>query len=252
MSETAQTVLLSVGSGIGFAVIAGVILLIVEYRTGWFAVRAKKELSYEIVSSTPLATLSEDAGDELKILYNNEEVRDVTSLVVRIKNTGKVPILSADYEQPIEIILDGLILRSRVVETYTNPLLPTIFSSEDKSPPDTYPGRLYISPILINQGESITVSLLLTDYKDDLTINTRVAGITEVKRAVSASVDVLLLYRKGATAVHLVASLMLSGIVINFAEELAELASAIPLFMVISLAVLFGLFGMLGVLLEIR
>ncbi len=178
--------------GIWTAIITGIstglIILLVEYRTGWFASRTKKELSYEIISSTPIATVSEDMKEKIVILVNGVAVEDVTSLVLRIKNTGKGTITTTDFDGDIQITAMGSnILEYKVIETKPATLKPSIgvALTADPLPPhgedpyDMFP--VSVAPLLLNPTDSFTISLLIARYAGGLAVNARIAGVKEVK-----------------------------------------------------------------------
>ena len=176
-------------AGAGIAVFTGLVLLFVEYRTGLFASR-KKELSYEILAATPIITASEDLKKSITILFEDSPVSNVTSLAVRIKNTGKVPILARTFEGELTISTDSHILQYGITEQHPPTLKPLIESelmgikNLDTFNTPIFP-KLHMRPLLLNPDDSFTVGLLLSDYKGDLSIEARIAGVKEIKEVTS-------------------------------------------------------------------
>ena len=65
--------------------------------------RQRRSLSYEIVSATPLLSVEEDIKKDLQISYKGKPVEQVHLVMIKILNSGSLPIPSKDYEQPITI-----------------------------------------------------------------------------------------------------------------------------------------------------
>src|SRR5215207_9277121 len=68
--------------------------------------RNRKELSYFIISKTPLVNVAKDVGDKLEIRFDGKVVRAVHLIVVRIFNSGNVPILPIDFQRDVSIVFD--------------------------------------------------------------------------------------------------------------------------------------------------
>lgn len=160
------------------SLIALVLGLFIEYRTGWFAGRQRKELSYEIPYFATLIS-ADDASGEIEVFYRGEPIKNLWSFVIKIINTGKVPIISDDYVRSIVISLMGKVVKYQVVETTPHDLLPEFVIVEDSE--TGYYSGLRMSKLLLNSGDSITLSLLVSDYGGGLEISGRIAGVKEIK-----------------------------------------------------------------------
>jgi len=137
--------------------------------------RRSKSISYEILSCTPLLSVKEEIKNGLQILFNDRPVRQVHLVLVRIFNSGNMPIPSKDYEQPISL---GFGEQSRILTaeiTEKNPGdLPALIDHEE--------GRVKLEPTLLNQGDAITLKMLVNEY-DNITVEGRIVGVKKIERS---------------------------------------------------------------------
>ena len=68
--------------------------------------RTRKSLGYEVISNTSLLTIKEELEGKLQILYEKESVNNVQLIVIKLINTGNLPIASNDYELPLRLIFN--------------------------------------------------------------------------------------------------------------------------------------------------
>ena len=138
--------------------------------------RRKKTLAYEILSETKLLTMKEGFEGKVQILFEGQSVKNVHLLVIKIINNGNIPIASSDFEKALTFAFneDVNILSAEIIDTYPKTLKPMI---------DTNQNRLVLNPTLLNSGDSITFKLLLTQYDGKIEVDTRIIGVSEVKKA---------------------------------------------------------------------
>ncbi|MDN4523958.1 hypothetical protein [Fictibacillus fluitans] len=136
--------------------------------------KTKKELHYEIISATSLLSGSQfgDFGD-LKVYFKNEEIKeDIILVILKMKNTGNVSILAADWEKPIRI---NDILAADIVEKMPNHLEVNISRSINEK-------FIEVEPMLLNKGDYFVIKLLTKSFKkNEFVINNRIAGIIDIK-----------------------------------------------------------------------
>src|SRR5436305_3835778 len=108
----------AIASGVG-AIVAIIIFL--------FS-REKKSLSYEILSESPLISISDEIKGSLQVLFNGEPIENVHLFLVKFINDGNVPIAAGDYERQLTIIFtdDSKIISAECVQTIPSNLSPTI------------------------------------------------------------------------------------------------------------------------------
>lgn len=168
--------------GIVVTIITGVLVAIIslrlEYKTGLFNARQRKELTYEIVSKAPLVSKNQEhLSDKLEILYDKKLVQVVESIVIEIANTGNKAIASGDIEKNLSLSFPGRILDVSITQTIPKDLQVELQQTHDS--------MVEIQPLLLNRNESIRLAVVIADPTDD---PPKVAGriidasITEKKR----------------------------------------------------------------------
>jgi hypothetical protein len=132
--------------------------------------RNKKELSYQILSSTKL--LNEQHHD-LKITYKNYAINDPHLHVIKIINTGNVSIKRDDYDDPITIMcLDAKLYDPEIIESYPEniSLDASIISNN----------RIIFTNVLLNKREYYIVRFL-ADAPSSLSVQARINDISTIK-----------------------------------------------------------------------
>lgn len=163
------------------AVVSPVIVILIglflEYKTGIF-VRDKKEITISVVSKTILISpKNKTISDKLEIKYDGRDIKSLVSLVFRVENTGNVPIASSDYEEPLKISFGEKILEHSVANPTSIGPTPYFKQFSPLSDQDTPLTFLEIEPLLINQGESFVVSVLLPEFNQkNLHVTGRIIG----------------------------------------------------------------------------
>ncbi len=137
--------------------------------------RNRKLLIYEIISSTPLVSVKDEVEGKLQIIYDGAEVSDVHLVVVRISNSGNVPITSNDYDRPLIVYtgVDSRILSVEVSETEPKDLKVAINADETTT---------VLQPLLLNGGDSVTIRLLVTRLVG-VHVDGRIVGVKDIKES---------------------------------------------------------------------
>jgi hypothetical protein len=156
--------------GTVLALLAILLSLILYYKQ-----RQKKALSYEVLSATPLLSVGGEIKGRVKILFDDEPVEDVGLFIVKIRNSGSVPIIKTDYEHRIKLNFGEniKILSSEIIETKPKNLPAKIHLQEKKVVCDS---------ILLNADDSLTVKVLVSG-SGDLSIDGRIQGVKEIINA---------------------------------------------------------------------
>jgi len=112
-----------------------------------------------------------EARDRIGITFDDEQVRRVHLVEVALTNTGNAPILSADFERPLRVSLEG---DSRILTVEVTKTKP-----EELEPPVTFePSRIEIGPLLLNPGDGLTAAALVADLEGSPSLDGRVAGVS--------------------------------------------------------------------------
>jgi hypothetical protein len=138
--------------------------------------RSKKSLSYQILSETPLVTNEKALKQKIQILFEGETIPDAHLIVFKVFNDGNTPILSGDFAAPPRFFFGegSKILSVEVTDSNPKSLKPTV---------TIQPSRIEIEKTLLNNGDTLTVAVLLSKYKGDVNCEAHIVGIVgDVKR----------------------------------------------------------------------
>ena len=142
------------------------------YRLGWKV----KAFSYDVLSSTPVFNVEEVKG-KLQILFNGRQVEDPWLFILRLINTGNVPIESRDYEHPVTISFGEKAQILTAELTQTNPKRLTVQFNNDGT-------RVLIDPCLLNHGDWFTLRMLVArPSMEEMRIDGRIVGVKEIRKA---------------------------------------------------------------------
>lgn len=145
-----------------------------------------KSLSYDIISEFPLFRGDKDLIGLLEVTFNGKAVRSAYSVSILFRNTGNVPILPTDYEQPIIVDFGK---KSQVLQAATGNCNPRSVAAGV----DPIGGKIMIKPVLLNPGDEFSVRVLvnepdladcphLGEQKVELNLTIRIAGVKDVAR----------------------------------------------------------------------
>jgi hypothetical protein len=134
----------------------------------------KKELSYEVSSSTLLAE-NQEFRDKLKIFIDDREIKeDIYVVLLRIVNSGKSPILIEDFTDNISVESEGNMLLAEVKEKKPHNLSVVL----DKD--IIFFNLIYIKPLLINKNDEFTIKILSTANEKGIKVFSRIVGIKDI------------------------------------------------------------------------
>jgi hypothetical protein len=149
------------------AVFVAVILFLLD--------RAVKDLQIEVLSNSPLISVEGDIAKDIKILYKDQPVQALSVIILRIENTGNIPIKESDYSRPVIISVspDAEVGEFTVVETRPEAI--------DLSLRKIAPHRVELSKSLLNPGDQVLVRILALDNDGTLDVNARIADISQIR-----------------------------------------------------------------------
>jgi hypothetical protein len=152
--------------------LAALVVAIVHYQRD----RLRKRLTFRVSDRSLLRVRSEVAG-EVRITYLGEPVRRVHLVTVMFANAGNAPIPASDFEAPITISLpeSGKLLTAEVADAQPSGLAPEVTRSTTDDDP-----RIVVAPVLLNPGDSFTVTALVADFGRTVRVGTRIVGIPEL------------------------------------------------------------------------
>jgi hypothetical protein len=124
--------------------------------------RVSKEITYQVISDTTVLSVIEapEVKGRVKILLDNKPVKDVHVVVLRIWNSGTMPIERKDYDnnRPIQVDFgdEAEVLEAEVLDATTRSLKNEAAGSlkwDEKS--------VMLEPLVLNRKTSITLKTLV-------------------------------------------------------------------------------------------
>jgi hypothetical protein len=139
--------------------------------------RQRKALSYEILSDESLLSVKNEIKGKLQILYEGKAVQQMRLIVLRIFNSGNVPIQISDYEQSTQLCFgkNAQILSAEVVGVDPKELNVSINIEENK---------VIVNPILLNKTDFFKIKILTTKSCDQPLITGRIVGVKKISKFV--------------------------------------------------------------------
>lgn len=83
-------------------------LIIAALISMWIFKRQNKQkkLEYEVVTNEQVIGFSEHLKNDVEVSYQGNIIEALHMSILKVINTGNVPLLSSDFEQPLEITTD--------------------------------------------------------------------------------------------------------------------------------------------------
>lgn len=135
--------------------------------------RNRKSLSYEIVSNNSLLTVREELEGKVKITYEDTPVKNVQLIVMKIINTGNVPITPSDFVRPLQFIFDE---QTRILSSEVTKKEPKNIDAHITIDKNSF----RLEPTLLNGKDSITIKSLVYDFDGLPKVDTRIIGVDRV------------------------------------------------------------------------
>jgi len=133
------------------AIVIGLILAYLQYQN--------KSLAYEVISEYKIIGTDADTEGRVEILFDSKPVEAVYLVIIKIINTGRLPIESKDYEYAISLRFneESEILSSEILKQS-----PSNLGVKLKS----YTNKIIIEPLLLNTRDFFVVKTLVNQYQD--------------------------------------------------------------------------------------
>lgn len=160
------------------AATAAVIAVLIAVVTFFLSQRAStKALTTEVISNSTLLNVElSKATKDLRLIYKERDIPNVSISQVRISNTGRQPIRTDDIEVPICINLATIEVISSKILLSNPPALPVSTANSAQS--------VTLSKILLNPGDDFTVEIVSIPLKSSdpvvLGVGGRIVGVKEI------------------------------------------------------------------------
>ncbi|KQZ94578.1 hypothetical protein [Pseudomonas sp. Root562] len=137
----------------------------------WQVDLASHSLTLRLVSTSPLQPVSNIQN--LQISLNGQNIESPYLSTLELVNTGSKPVLSSDFDTPLEIFVKGgAKLISAETSNTTPKNIPVKIGNAEHG--------ASVSPFLSNPKDSITISVITSGPAPEFEPRARIAGINEV------------------------------------------------------------------------
>jgi preprotein translocase subunit SecG len=148
------------------AVFAGLALVL----TFVYRQRRSRKVLARALETTPVVSVHAEAADKVSLIIDGHEVETAHLLTLKLANLGTLPIQGSDFERPIAINLgpNGSTLDIQVTDVVPPDLKPRIRIEGN---------LIYLDPLLLNPGDSLSIKALVQDLTPEATLEARIVGI---------------------------------------------------------------------------
>jgi hypothetical protein len=155
-------------------VIVGIAAIAVMFWM-YYKGRPVKKLRIEILSNSPIVSLTPDIPKELQILYRGKPVQTLSLILLKLANTGTEPIRESDYSEPIRVSVSQNAEIGQVMVQETRPdgirLAPTIIANN----------QVQMAKVLLNPGDQAVLKILVLNNDKTLNVDARIAGVRDLE-----------------------------------------------------------------------
>ena len=151
----------------------------------WILNQRKKELSYEILFLDQLVKVTGNARKHLDVTFNGRRVDDARLAIVRVFNSGHLPITKADFVMPISVDFSP---GSRVMLVDIAETQPADLDDRCKVGDNTVNlidridrDKVILHPVLLNEGDSITMQILVHSEIGRPTVKGHIMGVRHIR-----------------------------------------------------------------------
>jgi len=139
----------------------------------WQSELKAHDLSVRLIATSSLQPLPSSEIYKIQMTVNGTQLANPHFTTVEVTNSGTKPILSSDFEGPIEFSGgNGLEFVTARVD-FTDPRdIPAVVSSNAK--------HVSIAPFLINPGDKIVFSTITSGSDPEISVKARIAGIRQI------------------------------------------------------------------------
>lgn len=151
--------------GIIAGVIAGLVSLSLSFVIS-FRWRNRKEIAYEVISDVGVWKAKEEAKSRLQVFLDEQQIPDLQVVIIKIKNTGRVPILKANQAPLIKVSFEetARILDAEVTQARPRSAAVSLSLSSNER-------ELSLAPLLLNRKDWVDLKVLLTGFREKIAID---------------------------------------------------------------------------------
>lgn len=154
--------------------IIGVVLSIMFF----LAQKNRKRLAYQVLTDTPLLSVSDEIKGKIKIEYDDRSIQNIHLVMLKIENIGNIDIAASEYEKGIVFNFpNSEILSAEVSDALPKNLKPVL---------KIEPSSLIIDPIMLNKKDHIVCKIVFANFGNVIEADARILGVKDIERAFSS------------------------------------------------------------------
>lgn len=155
---------------LGTAIAAAAI--VVRLLVLWWQRRPKKLSA--VYHQARVVSVAHGVSDQVRVMFHDQTVEDVSLIDLQIKNTGKAPIEARDFAAPLRIDFgeQAMVLTTDVVSATP----PELAAAAEVAMSN---GSIVVSPLLMNPGDVLKVKCLVS-RSTIFTATARISGVRNV------------------------------------------------------------------------
>jgi hypothetical protein len=153
----------------------------------WWLNQRHKQLSYTILWRHPLMNLARVIADRMDVRFDGQPVRDVHLVVLKVKNSGHIPINVRDYASRLTVMFSH---PSRILVAEVLDVQPAYLAEREgenhtagsliQSVEET---KVILRPVLLNSGDFIVLQMLVTSLAGKIMLLGNIEGISNISEA---------------------------------------------------------------------
>src|SRR4030095_8429547 len=151
----------------------------------WILNQRRKELSYRVLRGDALVNVKGEAKRRGEVRFDGRPVEDAHLVVVRVANSGHLPINPGDYQGKLAICVNpgSSILMADVIETVPGDLDERLPQQNGQRSliERVQKDRLILQPVLLNEDDSLSVQMLVKNYAGKVTVSGHVQGVPSIR-----------------------------------------------------------------------
>lgn len=133
--------------------------------------RQTKELAFGLVSSARLLSIADELSSKVTVQLDGRQVGNLHLLTFAFKNSGHRAIVPEDYQSPIAICFpSGEVVSAEVSSMHPRNLDTRLVVG---------PSRVEMAPLLLNAGDQVVVTVLLSEKRPTWILDLRIVDVAE-------------------------------------------------------------------------
>jgi hypothetical protein len=144
----------------------------------YFKQRGTKHIHCEVVSNSSVVSISNAIKPDIQIFYKGKLTDDLRLIIIKLQNTGTLPISSKDYEESIQIYFGEAadILDIELVEFSPKSLVPQFTNNVN---------TLILKPLLLNPNDMFILKVIARKASEIIEVKARILGVSDITKSVS-------------------------------------------------------------------